>query len=91
MGSHAHLDTDLLHRNHDVCHRYARIMAENLSREIHDVSGQYGNRYTIALSGGGLLIPGMQERLAAKLKEFKVVVPDDPMMSNANGLYKLAE
>jgi len=33
----------------------------------------------------------MRERLAAKLKEFKVVVPDDPVMSNANGLYKLAE
>ena len=91
IGRYAHLDTDLLHRNHDVCHRYARIMAENLAREIHDVSGQYGNRYAIALSGGGLLIPGMQERLAAKLKEFKVVVPDDPVMSNASGLYKLAE
>ncbi len=91
IGRYAHLDTDLLHRNHDVCHRYARIMAENLAREIHDVSGQYGNRYTVALSGGGLLIPGMRERLAAKLKEFKVVVPDDPVMSNANGLYKLAE
>ncbi len=91
IGRYAHLDTDLLHRNQDVCQRYSRIMAENLSREIHDVSGQYGNRYTIALSGGGLLIPGMRERLAAKLKEFRVVVPDDPVMSNANGLYKLAE
>ena len=91
IGRYAHLDTDLLHRHHDVCHRYARIMAENLAREIHDVSGQYGNRYAIALSGGGLLIPGMQERLTSKLKGFKVVVPNDPVMSNANGLYKLAE
>ena len=91
IGRYAHLDTDLLHRNHDVCHRYARIMAENLSREIRDMSGRYNNQYTIALSGGGLLIPGMQERMAAKLKGFKVVVPDDPVMSNANGIYKLVE
>ncbi len=91
IGRYAHLDVDLLHKNQDVCHRYAKIMAENLAREIHDMSGQYDNQYTIALSGGGLLIPGMRERLASRLKEFKVVVPNDPVMSNANGLYKLVE
>ncbi len=91
IGRYAHLDMDLLHKNQDVCHRYAKIMAENLAREVRDMSGQYDDRYPIALSGGGLLIPGMQERLAARLKEFKVVVPDDPVMSNANGLYKLVE
>ena len=91
IGRHAHLDVDLLHKNHDVCQKYAKVMAENLAREIHDMSGQHDDRYTVALSGGGLLIPGMQERLSARLKGFKVVVPDDPVMSNANGLYKLVE
>jgi len=27
IGRYAHLDTDLLHRNQDVCQRYSRIMA----------------------------------------------------------------
>lgn len=50
---------------------------------------QYDNQYPIALSGGSLLIPGMQEKLVSKLKAFKVVIPDDPVMSNANDLTSL--
>ena len=91
IGRFAHLDVGMLHKNQDMCQRYSKIMAENLAREISDMSGQYGNQYPIALSGGGLLIPGMQERLTSKLKAFKMVIPDDPVMSNANGLYKLVE
>lgn len=91
IGRFAHLDVNTLHKNRDLCQKYSKTMAENLAREICDMSEQYGNQYPITLSGGGLLIPGMHERLAARLKEFKVVVPDDPVMSNANGLYKLVE
>ena len=89
IGRLAHLDVGLLHKSQDVCQRYSKTMAENLAREVSDMSQQYGNQYPIALSGGGLLIPGMQEKLVSKLKTFKVTIPDDPVMSNANGLYKL--
>ena len=92
IGRFAHLDVDTIQKNHDMCQKYSKIMAENLAREISDMSEQHGGRYKIALSGGGLLIPGMQERLSSRLKkEFEIVVPDDPVMSNANGLYKLVE
>ncbi len=91
IGKFAHLDIPRLVRNHDVCKPYSKIMAENLVREICEVSENYDNRYPIALSGGGLLIPGMNDVLLSGLKKFKVMIPDDPVMSNARGLYKMAD
>ena len=91
LGKYAHLDINMLSQNISMCQKYSKIMAENLIREISDMSEQYGNRYPIALSGGGLLLPGMNEELIAGLKKFKVLIPDNPVMSNARGLYKLVE
>ena len=90
IGKFAHLDIPRLVRNQDVCKPYSKIMAENLVREICEVSENYDDRYPIALSGGGLLIPGMNDVLLSGLKKFKVMIPDDPVMSNARGLYKMA-
>lgn len=91
LGKFAHLDLELLNKHQDVCRRYSRIMADNLVREISDMSAQYGNKYSIAVSGGGLLLPGLNSELLSGLKKFKVLIPDDPVMSNAKGLYKLVE
>lgn len=88
VGRFAHLDPSKLEVHKDTCKKYARVLAESLAAEIHDVAGQYG--YPLALSGGGLLIPGVRDELESRLKGGKVVVPDDPVMSNARGLYKLA-
>ena len=33
----------------------------------------------------------MNEALLPGLKRFKLLIPDDPVMSNAEGLYKLAK
>ena len=90
IGKLAHLDLGLLARNADVCKKYSRVLAENLESEILDVADAYGRRYDVALSGGGLLLPGLRELLSARLKKrFGVAVPDNPVMSNAQGLYKL--
>ena len=88
VGRFAHLDPSSLEAHRDVCKKYARVLAENLAAEISDVAGQY--RYPLALSGGGLLMPGVRDELEARLKDSKIVVPSDPVMSNARGLYKLA-
>ena len=43
----------------------------------------------IVVSGGGIMIPGMKDVIESKLSQ-KVLVPQDPVMSNALGLFKLA-
>ncbi len=87
----AHLDPNLLLARKDTCKKYAKVLAENLATEIIDMASGYGNAYDLVLSGGGLLIPGVRDELESRLKKFKVVIPDDPVMSNATGLYKLVE
>lgn len=89
IGAFAHLDLEKLHQNKDVCRRYSKVLAENLAREVTEMSESYKNQYPIALSGGGLLIPGMHDELFSNLKKLKILIPDDPVMSNAKGLYNL--
>ena len=90
VGKFAHLYRDLLIRRKETCKKYAKVLAENLATEITDVASNYGS-YELALSGGGLLIPGVRDELEARLKKFKISVPVNPVMSNAAGLYKLVE
>jgi len=91
IGRFAHLDVKELYRNRDACRKYSAVLAENLIREIRDMSASYGDRYPVALSGGGLLLPGVNEAVTAGLKGLEILIPDDPVMSNARGLYKLTE
>ncbi|RNJ78274.1 MAG: hypothetical protein EB830_00410 [Nitrosopumilus sp. H13] len=90
IGRYAHLDVGLLNKRAAMCKKYAKVLAENLSREIRDMSARHGDSYSLALSGGGLLIPGVREALEASLEGLHISVPPDPVMSNAVGLYKLA-
>ena len=89
LGRFAHLDVDLLQKNKTTCIKYAKILAENLALEIREMADSHNNRYSLALSGGGLLIPGVRDELASRLGGLDVAVPDDPVMSNARGLYKM--
>ncbi len=91
IGPFAHLDVSCIMDEADTCKRYSKILAENLAREVFEVSENYNNKYDIALSGGGLLLPGVNGYLTSNLKKFKMLIPDDPVMSNARGLYKLAK
>lgn len=96
VGRFAHLDTKLLLQHKDICAKYARTLAENLSVEVLDMvtthgydQDRHGSR-EIVFSGGGILIPRVRQELESRLKGFDMVVPEDPVMSNAEGLYKLA-
>lgn len=89
IGKFAHLDTKSLVQHKAVCAKYAKILAENLAPQISDMSESHGGGHRIVLSGGGILIPKVREELVSRLKGFKTAIPDDPVMSNASGLYKL--
>jgi len=89
IGKFAHLDLPRLAQEKNTCKKYSKIMAEHLTSEIVEMSANYGDKYPIALSGGGLLLPGMNTELIEGLKKFKILIPDNPVMSNAQGLYKL--
>lgn len=90
IGRYAHLDTKGLNERSAICKKYAKILVENLSCEIRDMSARHGDSYDLALSGGGILIPGVRKALEASLEGLHISVPSDPVMSNAVGLYKLA-
>lgn len=90
LGKLAYLDPEALCGNKDVCKKYSKVLAENLESEVLDMAGGHGKKYEIALSGGGLLLPGLREDLETRLKKrFALLVPNNPVMSNAQGLYKL--
>lgn len=90
IGRFAHLDTKLLAQHRDVCSRYAKALAENLAAEVADMASAHGYGQEIIVSGGGILIPRVRQELAGRLKGFKLAIPEDPVMSNAVGIYKLA-
>ncbi len=89
IGRFAHLDVKCMYQNKDLCKKYSKILAENIISEVCEMSEGYNDAYPIAILGGGLLIPGASDELLSGLKKFKVLIPDDPVMSNAKGLYKL--
>ncbi|RNJ77604.1 MAG: hypothetical protein EB828_00625 [Nitrosopumilus sp. D6] len=90
IGRFAHLDTKLLVQHKDICSRYAKALAENLAIEVIDMASAHGHEQEIIVSGGGILIPRVRQELAGRLKGFNLVVPEDPVMSNAAGLYIMA-
>lgn len=87
----AHLDVDLIIKNKDTCKKYAKPLADGLAAEIIEMAAPYGSSYPLAMSGGGLLIPGLRDEMVSRLDGFKIKIPKDPVMSNAAGLYKLVE
>ena len=86
----AYLRPDELSKHKDSCKKHAKSMAEGLAPEVLDKSTSYSDRMVV-ISGGGILIPGVREELVPRLKGFQVRVSDNPVMSNAAGLYKLVE
>ena len=91
IGKFAHLDQALLRERAEACRRHSKILADNLAREIAEISANHGGRHEIVLSGGGIRLPGLRDALVPKLKGSKVTVHPDPSMSNALGMYKMAK
>ncbi|HYL67002.1 MAG TPA: hypothetical protein VEU72_07605 [Nitrosopumilaceae archaeon] len=63
------------------------MLADSLLNKLHMIR-QDLEKLPVIVSGGGILVPGMQEAVMAKLGD--MTVPQDPVMSNAQGLYKIA-
>lgn len=64
------------------------ILADYLINELHHVR-QDLEKLPVIVSGGGILVPGMEKAIRAKFKD-DIIIPQDPVMSNALGLYKIA-
>ena len=89
VGKFAHLDTLSILDNSDTCRKYSRILAENLAKEVAEMSANHNNQYEIVLSGGGIKLPGLKDELVSRLKNSKVAAHPSPTMSNAMGMYKM--
>jgi activator of 2-hydroxyglutaryl-CoA dehydratase len=63
------------------------MLADSLINKLHIIR-QDLEKLPVIVSGGGILVPGMEEAIRAKLKD--IIIPQDPVMSNALGLYKIA-
>lgn len=91
IGKFAHLNIMKMLDQSDTCRKYSKILAENLAKEITEMSANHNNQHEIILSGGGMRLPGLKDELMTRLKNFKVVPHPNPTMSNALGMYKMTE
>lgn len=64
------------------------MLVDYLVNELHHVR-QDMEKLPVIVSGGGILVPGMEKAIRAKFKD-DIIIPQDPVMSNALGLYKIA-
>jgi len=93
LGEFAFLDLTVYNQYKDEIAPRIDMLADMLVNRLENfMSGlkpMYECSKTVVLSGGGILIPELK---AAILKRMNVTVevPNDPVMSNANGLYKIA-
>lgn len=67
--------------------KLVKMLADSILNKLAGIR-QDLEKLPVIISGGGILVPGMQETLKSKLEN--IMVPQDPVMSNAQGLYKIA-
>ncbi|MCA9828448.1 MAG: rod shape-determining protein [Nitrosopumilus sp.] len=67
----------------------ADMLVNRLETFMAELKPMYECSKTVVLSGGGILIPELKAAILKRMN-VKVEVPNDPVMSNANGLYKIA-
>lgn len=89
IGKFAHLNTLKVLDHSDTCRKYSKILADNLAKEITEMSANHNNQHEIILSGGGMKLPGLKDELVSNLKNFKIFLHTNPSMSNALGMYKM--
>lgn len=64
------------------------MLADSICDELSSARQGLGS-LPVVISGGGILIPGMREAIESRIS-CKAIIPKDPVMSNALGLYRLA-
>ena len=64
------------------------MLADSILDDLNGVR-QDLQQLPIVVSGGGIMIPGLKEAIETRLSQ-DIIIPQDPVMSNALGLFKLA-
>ena len=86
-GEFAHLDHKIF-ENKAVKAKVDQL-ADIISNRITLFQGQLDDELPIILSGGAMKIPGMHRSLKKRINA-TLIIPDDPVMSNALGLFDIA-
>lgn len=93
LGEFAFLDLTVYQQYRDEINPRIEMLADMLVNRLETfMSGlkpMYECSKTVVLSGGGILIPELKSEILKRIN-VKVEVPNDPVMSNARGLYKIA-
>ena len=93
LGEFAFLDSAVYNQYKDELTPRIEMLADMLVNRLENfmsaLKPMYECSQTVVLSGGGILIPELKAAILKKMN-VKVEVPNDPVMSNANGLYKIA-
>lgn len=93
LGEFAFLDLTVYQQYRDEIKPRIDMLADMLVNRLETfMSGlkpMYECSKTVVLSGGGILIPELKAGILKRIN-VKVEVPNDPVMSNASGLYKIA-
>lgn len=83
-GEYSYIDTSIFSAK--AASRLVQALADLILNKVESVRQDH-RRLPVIISGGGILVPGMKQALGSKLD---FTTPDDPVMSNASGLYKIA-
>jgi actin-like ATPase involved in cell morphogenesis len=93
LGEFAFLDLTVYNQYKDEITPRIEMLADMLVNRLENfmsaLKPMYECSQTVVLSGGGILIPELKAAILKRMT-VKVEVPNDPVMSNANGLYKIA-
>lgn len=82
----AYVDDEIFH---DIkSHKVVRMLADSILDDLN-ATRQDLRALPVVLSGGGILIPSLQEEMVSRIS-CNFTIPHDPVMSNASGLYKSA-
>lgn len=92
-------DTDYIKENEDQIQPLVKAYATELANKIQQFQGKLMGRIKdprmkekmgIIVTGGGIMIPGLEKELRAKLGD-SFTIAKDPIYSNAKGLQKIAK
>lgn len=88
LGNHktSYLDNTIFEDN--KAKPFVRMLVDGIVDDLNAVRKDIG-KLPLVVSGGGIMIPGIKEAIISRLGQ-DIVIPQDPVMSNAAGLFQLA-
>ena len=93
LGEFAFLDSTVYDQYRDELKPRIEMLSDMLVNRLEAFMAELRPMYecskTVVLSGGGILIPELKKGILEKI-HVNVEVPNDPVMSNAYGLYRIA-